>query len=263
MSGHCVQFYKADEPLFNRNVAGFLWDGLLRGDGLLVIATRQRRESLVAHLGRLGADVALARRDGQLVMLDSHETLAQFMDSGQRPDWEAFRETIEDALARANGRVAGAGICAYGEMVGVLWEQGHHEAAIRVEEYWNRLLHAGGIDLFCGYPIDIFTNEFQNGPIQEVFRMHTHVVPTGPNGDLGDALRRAMDELLNGSAETLRSSMLEGVATSDATLPQAEREILWLRTNLPSRAEEILARARAYYNQSQGGGEPNSLLVAG
>ena len=47
--GHFVQFYKADEPSLNRNVASFLWDGLLRGDGLVVIATQQRRESLVSH----------------------------------------------------------------------------------------------------------------------------------------------------------------------------------------------------------------------
>src|SRR6059058_590201 len=59
--GHFVQFYKADEPLLNRNVGRFLWDGLLRGDALLVIATAERRESLGSHLDRLGADVSLIR----------------------------------------------------------------------------------------------------------------------------------------------------------------------------------------------------------
>ena len=49
--GHFVQFYKADEPSLNRNVAKFLWDGLLEGEGLLVIATPQRRESLATQLG--------------------------------------------------------------------------------------------------------------------------------------------------------------------------------------------------------------------
>src|SRR4051812_15087710 len=53
--GHFVQFYKADEPLLNRNVGRFLWDGLLRGDALLVIATPERRESVSSHLDRLGA----------------------------------------------------------------------------------------------------------------------------------------------------------------------------------------------------------------
>jgi hypothetical protein len=86
---HYVQFYKADEPSLNRNVASFLWDGLLRGDGLVVIATRQRRESLTSHLSRLGADVVLARREGQLAMLDAQEMLDRFMIDGQ-PDWDRF-----------------------------------------------------------------------------------------------------------------------------------------------------------------------------
>src|SRR5437868_5547511 len=85
--GHFVQFYKADEPLLNRNVGNFLWDGLLRGDGLLVIGTRQRRESLSSYLSRLGADVTLARKERQLAMLDAHEVLARFMENGL-PNWD-------------------------------------------------------------------------------------------------------------------------------------------------------------------------------
>src|SRR6266566_211343 len=96
-NGHFVQFYKADEPLLNRNVGNFLWEGLLRGDGLLVIATRQRRESLSSHLGRLGADVALARREGQLAMLDAHEVLTRFMVNGQ-PEGDRFQDAIGEAL---------------------------------------------------------------------------------------------------------------------------------------------------------------------
>jgi hypothetical protein len=32
-----------------------------------------------------------------------------------------------------------------------------------------------------------------------------------------------------------------------AALPEPEATILWLRANLPDKAEEILARARTYY----------------
>jgi hypothetical protein len=243
---HFVQFYKADEPSLNRNVANFLWNGLLRGDGLLVIATQQRRESLSAHLTRLGADVPFARRDGQLAMFDADEMLARFMVDGQ-PDWDRFQGAIGEALKLAGPRAPEAGICAYGEMVGVLWEAGQTEAAIQLEECWNKLLHRGGLSLFCGYPIDVFADGFEKARIHDVLCAHTHVMPTGPNSDMSAALDRAMDDLLGASAEEMRLSMKASIRTSNFAMPETESAILWLRSNAPDNAEGILACARSYY----------------
>jgi len=248
--GHFVQFYKADEPLLNRNVGNFLWDGLLRGDGLLVIATRQRRESLSSHLSRLGADVALARKEGQLAMLDAHEVLARFMVNGQ-PDWDIFQGAIDEALQLAGPRMSNAGISAYGEMVGVLWEAGETEAAIRLEDCWNKLLHRGGITLFCGYPIDVFANDFESGRLHDVLCAHSQVLPTGPNGDLRDALHQAINERLGARADEVRVSMKAGIPSLGLALPEAESAILWLRSNVPDEAEGILAAARMHYDASQ------------
>jgi hypothetical protein len=250
---HFVQFYKADEPSLNRNVASFLWDGLLRGDGLVAIATPQRRESLSSHLARLGADVTLARREGQLAMLDAQEVLDRFMMDG-RPDWERFQQAIAEALQLALPRVADAGVCAYGEMVGLLWEAGETTAAIQVEEFWNQLLHRGGISLFCGYPIDVFANDFQKSHIHDVLCAHSRVMATGPNGDLRDALNRAMDELLGDRVEEVRSAIGAGVSSSNLAIPEAEGAILWLRSHIPERAESILACARRYYEASLASG---------
>jgi hypothetical protein len=254
---HFVQFYKADEPSLNRNVAGFLWDGLLRGDGLLVIGTQQRRESLSSHLARLGADVALARREGQLAMLDADEMLSRFMVDGQ-PDSERFQAAVGEALQLARPRIAEAGICAYGEMVGVLWEAGKTSAAIRLEECWNQLLHRGGISLFCGYPIDVFADDFRRSHIHDVLCAHTNVLPTGAGGDLGTALDRAMDELLGAGADEVRSLMNAGLPAANLAIPVAESAILWLRSHAPDNAERILACARSYYEESLGSGDAAS-----
>jgi hypothetical protein len=246
---HFVQFYKADEPALNRNVAGFLWDGLLRGDGLLVMGTQQRRESLSSHLARLGADVALARREAQLVMLDADDLLGRFMVDGQ-PDWELFQAAVGEALQLARPRVPEAGISAYGELVGVLWEAGETSAAIRLEEYWNRLLHKGGISLFCGYPIDVFADEFHRTRVHDVLCAHSNLMPTSSAGDLGAALDRAMDELLGPGVDEVRSSMNAGIASPTSGMPETESAILWLRRNVPANAERILACARNHYAAS-------------
>jgi len=164
-----------------------------------------------------------------------------------KPDWSRFQRVIEEALRNARNRVANAAICAYGEMVGVLWEAGQTSAAVQLEEYWNKLLHRGGITLFCGYPIDVFANDFQRTRIHDVLRAHSHVMPTSPNSDLRWALDRAMDDLLGAKADEVRSSIKSGVPSTNLAMPEVESAILWLRSNVPERAEEILTCARSYF----------------
>ncbi len=247
---HFVQFYKADEPALNRNVAGFLWDGLLKGDGLLVIATPSRLESLADRLARLGADVDLALRERQLTMLEAHEILARIELHGE-PDWERFEEAIGEALCLVRPRVAGAAVRVYGEVVGVLWEAGRTAAAFRVEEYWNRRLRDGGITLFCGYPIDVFARDFHDDRVGDVLHAHTYVLPTGPNGNLKDCLQRAIDELLGARAAGVHLSMQAAMPSWGVAMPEAESAILCLRSHIPDQAERILALAQAYYQASQ------------
>jgi hypothetical protein len=242
--GHIVQFYKADEALLNRNVASFLCDGLL------VIASPSRLESLTSHLNRLGADVSLARREGQLAMMDADEMLGRILVEGQ-PDWERFQVAIGEALQLANARTPDGGVSAYGEMVGLLWEAGQTNAALRLEEHWNRLLHRGGIHLFCGYPIDVFADAFHGDRVHEVLSAHTHLMASGPNGDLGEALDRAMEELLGSRAAEVRSSMNAGFPALSLAVPKPENAILWLRRNIPEEAEQILGRARGYFEASR------------
>jgi hypothetical protein len=107
-------------------------------------------------------------------------------------------------------------------MVGVLWEDGQTDAAIRLEECWNKFLHRGGITLFCGYPIDVFANGFQKGYVHDVLCAHSHVLPTGPNGDLGDALHRAIDNVLGARADEVRASMRASIPSSGRAMPEAE-----------------------------------------
>ena len=180
--GHFVQFYKADEPMLNRNVGQFLWEALLRGDGLVVLGSRARRECLAGYLSRVGAEVPLVLKERQLVLLDAEETLGRIMVDGE-PDWHRFRTVIGGALESVRPRGAGAAVCAYGEMVGVLWERGERRPAIRLEEYWNKLLESSRLTLFCGYPIDVFGEDFATSDVQDILAAHTHVMPTGRNGD--------------------------------------------------------------------------------
>jgi len=199
---HLVQFYKADEPRLNRNIGQFLWEGMLRGDGLLVIAAEERRDSVVSHLRRLGVDIAMAVREGQLLLLDAQETLDRFMVNGL-PDRDLFGDVVGDALQRVRPRTANASVRAYGEMVGVLWQAEEYTAAVLLEEYWNEALHRDGFVLFCGYPIDIFAEGFERSRIEALLCAHTHCLPAGSHRDLDWAVQRAMEDVLGENADDI------------------------------------------------------------
>ena len=240
---HFVQLYGKDDRLLTRNVSRYLSEGLRRGDGLIVIATAEHRGSMVRQLAG-ERTYTRAVLEGRLIFLDAETTLDRFMVDGE-PDQERFERIIGDALAGVRTRAVHSGIRAYGEMVGVLWKAGQFSAAVRLEELWNELLHASDGSLFCAYPIDVFSPEFQAASIDALLCAHTHLVPT--DSALEGALNRAMDDVLGDRVEDLRRLIQANHRPAWALIPKPEAIILWLRNNLPGSADRILDRARQYY----------------
>jgi hypothetical protein len=240
---HFVQLYGKDDRLLTRNVARYLSEGLRRGDGLLVIATAEHRGTLVRQLTEERA-YSKAVLEGRLVFLDAETTLNRFLVNGE-PDQSRFESIIGEALRGVRSRAVQSGVRAYGEMVGVLWNAGQFAAAVRLEELWNRLLQASDVSLFCSYPIDIFSPDFKASAVDALLCAHTHVLPT--DSALEGALNRAMDDVLGTRVEGLRGLMQTNHRPAWAAMPKAEAIILWLRNNLPGSADQILIRAREYY----------------
>jgi hypothetical protein len=241
-AGHLVQMYGKDTAPLVRSVGRYLADGLAAGEGAVVIAAAAHRDAFLAELVALGADPGASAAAGRLVVLDAHETMARFVVDGQ-PDRELFEATVRPVLTALRTRCP-AGVRAYGEMVGVMWEAAHFAAAIRLEQFWNALLRDGGFRLFCGYPIDVCGDAFTPADVDAVMSTHTHVVPTG--SELEPALERAMQDVLGTSASALRRLMDADCRPAWAALPRAEATILWLRDNVPNLTGAILTRTREY-----------------
>jgi hypothetical protein len=244
---HVVQFYEADRALLAVNVARYLREGLLQGDGALVIATPSSALDLRRELSASGVDSRAASSRGRLIFLDAEQTLGRFMVN-DHPDWLRFEAAIRGVIERLE---PAAGLRAYGEMVGVLWKAGRFSAAIELEDHWNRLLHQEGFSLFCSYPIDVFDPEFQVHGVDALLCDHTHLLSTGENGYLEAAVHRAMDECLGSPAEEIRRRVIKEIDPAWGQLPPGEAAILWVRANLPREAENILTKAREYYKASQ------------
>lgn len=169
---HVVHLYGSDDQLLTSHAGQFLAEGLKRGEGSLVVATPEHIDAIAYHLGEEGVDTAEAVHAGHLVFLDAEAMLARFMVEGE-PSWPLFQEVLGGAIADV--RSTHDTLRAFGEMVGVLWSTGRPAAAVRLEEYWNRLLEDHAISVFCAYPIDVFHGDCEVAILSALVNTHTHV----------------------------------------------------------------------------------------
>ena len=88
------------------------------------------------------------------------------------PDEERFANTIGALLGRA-GR-DGRKVRAFGEMVALLWAQGHNGATVRLEHLWNEVCTNHALALFCAYPRIGATRDLAES-LAEVCALHSKV----------------------------------------------------------------------------------------
>ncbi|MFL6300229.1 MAG: MEDS domain-containing protein [Terriglobales bacterium] len=172
-SVHSVQFYDSHTALMDR-LCALVSAGLLVGDSLLIVATDEHREQLVAALYNLKVDVLDYAWANRIVMCDAEELLAEFMVDGL-PDPELFRTAIGDLLNESRPRDdKDAGVIVFGEMVAVLWGEGNRVAALALEHLWNNLLAEQTLNLNCAYPRALFASD--EAGVLTICQSHSHVV---------------------------------------------------------------------------------------
>jgi len=170
-SHHAVQFYEKEEFLYDV-VATFAADGLVAGEPVVIIATKDHCDGFLARLRERGFDCDKAG----VTFVDAREALSSFMN-GRSPDEHRFRTEIGGLIQRSAG-ASQKRVRMYGEMVDLLWRDGEAEAAIRLEELWNALAHRQSFSLLCAYPIGHFYKESDVRTFEEICDKHEHVFPT-------------------------------------------------------------------------------------
>ncbi len=173
---HFVRFYHDDAVLLTE-VADFLDRGLRGGGSAIVIATQEHLDALRRQLMGFGSLKGQpAWFPGELIMLDAAATLAGFMVDGW-PDERLFDEVVGNTVRKACAK--GRSVHAFGEMVALLCERGLYDAAVRLEELWNRLGEACRFSLFCAYPWNLFPTQELAEDFHRVCCAHDHVRPEG------------------------------------------------------------------------------------
>ena len=219
---HLVQFYGAEPRELVAQLEAYIREGLAAGSAILVVATPEHTDAILAALpvAADGRDPARA-----ITFLDARTTLERFMVDG-RPDWRRFEQTVGGIVRGLRRSAPGGTLRVYGEMVGLLWQAGETDAAVCLERFWNVLLGDDEFALFCGYPIDVFSDDLSAA--RDLLHAHTHVLYGAEDAARASALEAATRDVLGaGGAEV-------GERTSAVAADLAAK---------------IFARARTYYDQ--------------
>ncbi len=204
---HLVHFYEHDGQLIEA-VGSYLCRALRAGGTAVILATAEHRGAFAKYVHADGVD--LGPGDERVVALDGAATLARLMHDGQ-VEPAAFDELIGGVIRGAHDR--GAPVHAYGEMVGLLWQDGNVAAAIELERLWNELAAKLPFSLFCGYRAEIVSHPADVNALETVCHLHSTVVGPMPGRELTPA-------------DGLASTELRAKFAADPAAPSAARRLL-------------------------------------
>jgi hypothetical protein len=179
--GHVVQLYDHDDELA-AGVVPYLAEAIRAGGTALVIATEAHRQAFTVQLERAVLNPWSA--SATLTMLDAREAAdALLFDGGIAR--HRFDKLIGELVREAAGQ-GGGPLRAYGEIVALLWADGHVRAALELEELWNDLAREVDFSLYCAYPRAWV--EAEGEALDMMCRLHSAVVDPSIRPETAPAL---------------------------------------------------------------------------
>ncbi|KAJ3051414.1 hypothetical protein HK097_007564 [Rhizophlyctis rosea] len=209
-------------------------------DAAIIIAHKHRLDRVEAALRSRNIDLDRKRLCGQVTLLDAEAVLDSLLSGTDRVVQARFDELILGAVLNTAAVCAG-NIFAYGELVDILSARGEFEAAIELEEMWERLLKRQRVSLLCGYDMKNFREESDYDAFVKVCRTHTVVAPC-----LSDELHDVVVE--KDVAIALLQQKALALETEVAKRKAAEMALHDHLELLSSRAQRALEIERDHYS---------------
>ena len=243
-SDHIVQLYQ-DQDFLNRAVCRFAGAAIANGEGIILVPTLTHWNAIRPRLESEGVDVQAARERGQLTVVDADKFLPRFMRDAM-PDSPVFLGLAAEVIGKARGRYQK--VRWWGEMVGVLWEQGNAAASMALEDLFDQLGRKHDVALFCSFLMDNFDSDIHTHMLPRLGTNHSHLIPVEDY----DRLERAVADALRETVGADEARALETRLLSDYQppfrMPRAQALLLGLRQILPTVADPVLQRSRSLYN---------------
>jgi hypothetical protein len=243
-SDHAAQVYREPGDLV-RAVAAYLTAGFETGERGLVVATPEHQRLISARLTEAGWDEGTLAERNLLFTADAEATLRMLVRDGS-PSAAAFEDVVGALLDRVAAPLFRRRIRVFGEMVDLLCRRGRAADAAALEAMWNDLARTRTFSLLCGYRLDLFDHAAQTGPLQDVCRAHTHVIPAADPARFARAVDRALEDVL-GAEGAGRVYVLVGGEIRRERIPTPQLVLSWVSANMPVLAGRVLSAARAHY----------------
>ena len=168
---HVLQIYE-DNGIFLDMLTGFVGGGINAGDSVIVIATAEHLTGLEKRLVAHGIYLDSLIADKQYIPVHADEILSKFIVNGW-PDEALFISEITKLIETAGSK--NRKVRAFGEMVAILWAQGHSGATVRLEHMWDSLCKKEELSLFCAYPKSGFTKDI-NDSFNHICGSHSKII---------------------------------------------------------------------------------------
>jgi signal transduction histidine kinase len=209
LGNHWVAFYDDDAELCTP-LSEFVRAGVQRGDGIIVLATPEHRRSVSAELGTPLLDDL--RHRGSYREIDAADTI-DGISQGHALSEALFSNLVSTEVTRARRASRSGDVRVFGEAVGMLTAAGRFDAALELEEFWNRIMMQHELALFCAYPLAHFRTALERAKLETICLSHTHVETRRPPSAVFDDQRAALEEELSlCKAELEQARRLEAIA---------------------------------------------------
>jgi hypothetical protein len=247
--GHIVQLYQ-DEAFYGEAISHFAAEGLVRGESVILVATKPNWKNISARLAAKGFQPERLFSQGQLTFLDADETLPRFM-RGNDPDGSIFKPLAKQTIARARAGGKFPRVRWWGEMVNVLYVDGNPRGSNRLEQFFDEVAHEESIAIFCSFLMDKFDPKIYDEAFGHVCSTHSHVIPAEDYAAHRSAVDRAIAEVVGEIRGPLLKNLM-GWQGAPSLMPSAQALLLWIRENFPAKFEAVLARAREHELAGEG-----------
>jgi hypothetical protein len=242
-ASHAVQVYRDVSELAD-SVAKYLAVGFDLREPAVVIATAEHWAKFSERLAESGWDSVRIEESGLLFCADAETTLAAIMVD-DRPSAGQFEAVVGGLMSRVAALFPDRRIRAFGELVDLLCTAGNPNAAVDLEELWNRLARRRSFSLLCGYSVDVFDQDTQVSLLPALCRSHSHVLPAADPQRLERAVDAALEEALGEQAGQVYAIVGEQLRRKQ--VPPAQLALMWVSSQMPRSAERILESAREHY----------------
>ncbi|SFE63802.1 MEDS: MEthanogen/methylotroph, DcmR Sensory domain [Nitrosomonas sp. Nm166] len=155
-------------------VTGYIKDGLLNEEAVIVIAKPALRQILKSKMDALCFDGQFLKDQDQIKFFDAEFLLSNLISDGILEE-KVFQEYVAAPIYNAQSNYKKAR--AFGEMVDILWKQDQHDMAIQLEGFWKNLTSTQELTFLCTYSLDKLDPDSYDNALEHICKYHSHLAP--------------------------------------------------------------------------------------